>query len=237
MIKLPGKVWNKVKVNYKVKAQLLGKRLLRFWLKGTPFCIVSNDCYGGELYRHIERPYNTPFVGLMIMGPCYIKLIGQLNFYMHQPLVFIESSKYEALNNQRTNGHHYPIGLLHDIEIHFLHYATAEEAKEKWTRRTERMDFNHICVKFNTGKDYITNEHVTEFGKLPFERKLCLASEAGEVNSWNVHIPGLAVDGAYAFLQSLPFVNLKGWISGKSAVNDHFLQKLISRIIAFLLIP
>lgn len=43
---------------------------------------------------------------------------------------FIQESIYP-----KTKKHWYPIGKLDDIEVHFSHYDSQEEAMEKWTRR------------------------------------------------------------------------------------------------------
>ncbi len=46
----------------------------------------------------------------------------------------------------------YPVGMLKgngtlpDIKIHFLHYRSFEEAREKWLERSGRLDFDNLCV-------------------------------------------------------------------------------------------
>src|SRR5690606_37279406 len=85
-------------------------------IKNYDFAIVSNNCWGGGFYQALGLPYNTPFIGLYINIPCYIKMLGNMNHYLQQELEFIDNSKYPI---KKSN---YPIGLLGDIEIHFLHY-------------------------------------------------------------------------------------------------------------------
>jgi len=102
-------------------------------LKDTNFVIISDNCWGGAVYQWLGRPYNTPFVGVGFYGDCYIKLLSNFDYYMRQELKFVTTSKYP----QRKIEH--PLALLDDIEVHFRHYKTEEEAKTKWTRRTQRM--------------------------------------------------------------------------------------------------
>jgi len=70
-----------------LKAQLkhyhlqFSKKLLRSQLKNRNFTIVSNNCWGGEVYRGFGLPYQTPFVGLFLFPACYIKLLKNLKNY------------------------------------------------------------------------------------------------------------------------------------------------------------
>ncbi|WP_197428733.1 DUF1919 domain-containing protein [Phnomibacter ginsenosidimutans] len=120
---------------------------LRHQLWSEEVSIISNDCFGGEYYRLLQLPYNTPFVGLMLMAPCYIKLLQHFDEYMEQPLHFVNESKYPSLNVQRQ-ANSYPIGMLNDVEIHFLHYHNAEEAATKWKRRCQRINKQNMLIKF-----------------------------------------------------------------------------------------
>lgn len=150
----------------------------RFKIGKKKFCIFSNDCWGGELYKLTGRPFNTPFIGLMLMAPCYIKLLEQPAHYLNLPLNFINVSRYPLM--QKLNSEiDYPIALLgdSDIEIHFLHYASPEIAKEKWERRLKRIDWENLFVKFDCGKDYANKETVNRFLSLPFINKLIFGKE------------------------------------------------------------
>ena len=138
----------------------------------TDFVIISRNCWGGQVYQYLQKPYNTPFVGLFLFGPCYMKLLSDFDYYMQLEMDFISVSKYpESKNN-------YPIGLLKDVEIHFQHYETVEEARDKWNRRRDRM------VK-NTDKDNyffmvcdrrrVDLQDLTKFHELPFKNKVSFA--------------------------------------------------------------
>lgn len=141
-------------------------------LTNTDFVIVSRNCWGGQVYQYLQKPYNTPFVGLFLFGPCYMKLLSDFDDYMRMDIDFVAVSKYpESKNN-------YPIGVLKDVEIHFQHYETIEEARGKWNRRRDRM-------LENTNKDNyffmvcdrrrVTAEDLTNFHELPFKNKVSFA--------------------------------------------------------------
>ena len=139
-------------------------------LGDKPFVVISNNCFGAEVYQWYQRPYNTPFIGLFIYGPCYFKLLSNFDHYMDQDLEFIEKSKYTEPHRAWL----YPIARLDDIEIHFSHYENEEIAREKWTRRTARMKkekdkdnyFFKICDR--DGNDKL----IEDFHRLPYKKKI-----------------------------------------------------------------
>ena len=74
------------------------------------------------------------------MSKDYLKFIKNLREYLDAELVFINLE--EAHDAERVKAYvktfgKYPIGRLKDEDIHFLHYATEEEAYNKWNKRKE----------------------------------------------------------------------------------------------------
>ena len=103
-------------------------------LMHTDFAIISNNCWGYQLYQSLGREYNTPFIGLFLHDDCYIKFISSMEFYLDCPFVFTRKSKYYSEERD------YPVGVIcGDIEIHFMHYESEEECLSKWSRRTKRL--------------------------------------------------------------------------------------------------
>tara|TARA_R110001583_G_scaffold62216_2_gene183241 strand:+ start:1734 stop:2381 length:648 start_codon:yes stop_codon:yes gene_type:complete len=138
-------------------------------LNGKEFVIIANNCWGGEVYQWYKKPYNSPFIGLFLYSNCFIKVVSDFDNYMSKQLIFIKKSKY--LKDEQT----YPIGLIGDAEIHFLHYKTETEAIDKWTRRKERMQdvsdknsyFFKLCDMYNSNENILN-----EFHKLPYKNKV-----------------------------------------------------------------
>jgi uncharacterized protein (DUF1919 family) len=122
-------------------------------------------------------PYLSPTAGLYFFAPDYIKFVSDLHKYLNLPLEFIpaeESAYFEEL--KQRNQMDKPIGKLDDVEIVFLHYKTKEEAEEKWNRRKERVNFDHIILKFSR-MDLCTEKEICEFDKLPFANKFILNND------------------------------------------------------------
>ena len=117
-------------------------------IKSRDFTIIASNCTGTLPYRFIGMEYLTPTVNLFFHAPCYLKFATHLDHYLAQPLRFIPESRYE--NGRRAHAEHgfYPIGVLDDIEIHFMHYSDASDAAEKWNRRKQRINRNNLVYAF-----------------------------------------------------------------------------------------
>ena len=139
-------------------------------LKDKKFVIVCDNCWAGSVYQWLERPYNSPFISIGFYGDCYIKLLSDFDNYMSKQLNFVTESKYK--NREIT----YPLALLGDIELHFTHYKTEEEAKTKWNRRTARMieDSNNKDDYIFMMSDawYATEQNFKDFNQLPLKNKI-----------------------------------------------------------------
>ena len=138
----------------------------------TPdFSIISNNCWAGNVYRWYNLPYLTPTAGLYFFADDYIRFLSNLKYYTSiiPEKITPEESKYVKLLKERRQTN-VPIGRLDDVEIVFLHYPTFDEAKEKWMRRTARINWDNLIVK-NSEMNGCTNKNIIEFDNLPFDRK------------------------------------------------------------------
>ncbi|MBS1557227.1 MAG: DUF1919 domain-containing protein [Bacteroidetes bacterium] len=145
-------------------------------LKNKDFAIISNNCWGGGIYQITKSPYNTPFIGLFINAPCYIKFLRNPDYYLNQNIEFVKKSKYLHLNTLQK----YPIGCLSDIEIHFLHYKSEDEATKKWTRRCQRLPSKDSWyIKFDD-RDNFEETHIHEFHQLSYKNKISFTKKKYE---------------------------------------------------------
>lgn len=160
-------------------------------LKDKNFVIVCDNCWAGSVYQWLQRPYNSPFISIGFYGDCYIKLLSNFDHYMSLPLKFVTESKYK--NRDIT----YPLALLGDIELHFTHYKTEEEAKTKWTRRTARMleetnKDNYIFMMSDAW--YAKEKNFEDFGKLPYKNKISFSNHKFEHLNLKNHYKVLEID-------------------------------------------
>ncbi|WGE57042.1 DUF1919 domain-containing protein [Actinobacillus equuli] len=126
---------------------------------------------GGKVYQELGISYTSPFVGLFIFSPDYLKLVKNFKIYMNYELEFKKSSIYVDNFDNR-----YPLANLGDIEIHFLHYSSENEAKEKWDRRKNRIVWNNLFFKMNDN-DKCTYQLLKEFDDLDIKGKVIFSSK------------------------------------------------------------
>lgn len=152
--------------------------LRRRSLVSPDFTIISNNCWAGLVYQSYGIPYKTPTVGLYFMAEDYIKFVSALHDYLEMSLEFIapSNSKYNELLKLDRMTRRHPIGLLGDVEIMFLHYASEVEAKEKWQRRTRKINWDRTLVKFNDQNSCV-DEHIARFDSLDIGPRVCLTAK------------------------------------------------------------
>ena len=172
-------------------SQRLSNALWRLRHDGSDFSIISNNCWGGTIYQSLRRPYLSPFVGLFLMAPCYLRLLEDLRGHLAHPPRPADDSRYEAVRLTRGRlAPRYPIGILGDgVEVHFLHYRGWGEALDKWQRRTARLRWDRLFFKFGDQNDSAA-ELVRRFLALPLERKVCLTNRRDCTGPGAVCLPG-----------------------------------------------
>lgn len=110
------------------------ERLYERSLINTKFIILSDNCWGYEVYKAVNREYNTPLIGLFMYPDCFTRFIADIRYYIDAPMKITNESKY--LLEKPT----YPVGVIGDgVEIHFMHYKDEKECISKWNRRKERL--------------------------------------------------------------------------------------------------
>lgn len=181
--------------------------LERFKLKDNKFIIISNNCWGGDLYKYTKRKYNTPFIGLFLYPKCYLKICSNIERYLKIELV--ELSNISKYKDDKCN---YPIGLLDDVEIHFLHYKTFSEAKEKWSRRCSRFfdDYSSsvLLYKFcDSDSDSDSDSDIIEFNNI-LEEKLFITFTRKKVDIKNNYEVNEKLNGIELFDRRFKFIRL-----------------------------
>lgn len=123
----------------RLKAQLIKERnkvIIRHARKkicAENVTLISQNCIGGVFYHDMGMQFLSPTINLFIKEPDFVRFALNLRHYMEQELVMRWGEKW-------------PVGTLDDIEIHFMHYDTCEEAKECWNRRKQRINWEKILI-------------------------------------------------------------------------------------------
>ncbi|MEK3772591.1 DUF1919 domain-containing protein [Paenibacillus sp. FSL R5-0887] len=145
-------------------------------LENNDFSLISDDCWGGFLYKQLGLSYNTPFMWMYIRNNDYLKLISDIPYYLNQKLKFIS-----------IPGYNHPIGLLDDVYIFFNHYRNAEEAEGKWKKRLERFNWDNIYYKFSA----VCEEDASIFNTIlkDTDKKVSFSHQAYDYPH-NIHLKG-----------------------------------------------
>ncbi|MBR4747951.1 MAG: DUF1919 domain-containing protein [Abditibacteriota bacterium] len=205
-------------LNTREKTNFIWGSFRRSRLKDTDFTIISDNCWGGHVYRYFQIPYQSPTVGLLFYSEDFGRFISDLREYMSMDLSFIspeESVHYEDLQKhpKRMTS---PIGVLGGVEIFFIHYKDKEEALAKWNRRRERINWNNIVYKMSD--DYCPSlEAMKKFDNLEEERKVLFVRQDYGLNCQHIMSSGYRrtnpPQDIYDFRKGINLINL---INGKS---------------------
>ncbi|MCU1678975.1 MAG: hypothetical protein JWM93_3733 [Frankiales bacterium] len=183
-------------------------------LGDRPFTIVANNCWGGSAYQYLGRRYNSPFVGLFIDNPDFLRLTSDLRGYLSAELEFRPAG---------STGTAYPVGVLGgDVEIHFMHYADERDASVKWMRRRDRMDWSAVRVVAAA-----EGPGAVEFAARLHDNRpeaLVLGPE-GAIGI--VGVSDYENNGAIMFFKSLPAFDLVSWLSTGVIIPPLLYQRLL----------
>ncbi len=142
---------------------------LRKRLVNKDFSLFTNNCLAGFIYHDLGLRFLSPTINIRIKPREFIEFMSDLKYYLKQELVL-----------DKNNDKDFPVGILkgdenHDsITINFEHYSNFTEAKEKWKKRIERINYDNIFVMMEF-YDGIHNEELIElFKKIPYDNKLIL---------------------------------------------------------------
>lgn len=129
----------RLKVNrynyFKKNSKLVSKKL----------SIISNDCCGGVLYHQMGRKFLSPTINLYFDNEDFTNFCTNLKTYLESDLFL---NKEGTMLQKHIIGRISPNGLP-DVDLHFLHYKTFEEARDSWEKRKQRINFRNILFIFN----------------------------------------------------------------------------------------
>lgn len=146
-----------------------------------PVTIISQNCIGGVVYKDLGLQFASPTVGLFIKSSDFVRFTSQLEQYFDREL-------------QMHWAEEYPVGLLGDIEIHFMHYNTCREAKEAWLRRCGRINWRRIVV-LCTDRDGYTEGAFARWQQIRYPKLLFTANQVFASHPDSVYYPEFEKQG------------------------------------------
>lgn len=138
-------------------------------LTNTDFSLFASNCNGCVLLHDLGQKFNSPFVNLFLDADDYLK-------FLKNPHHYLGCCEFTFI---REDGIEYPLAMLGDIKVHFVHYATAEDAVQKWNERKQRINWDNLFIMM-TDRDGCTYEHLEQFDNLPYNNKVVFTNKKYE---------------------------------------------------------
>lgn len=149
----------------RINRNMIISKINRRRLKNHNFTILSNNCVGALISHDLGERFLTPTVNLFLGTEDFVKFVENLDYYLG--LEVVESPKVNVP---------YPVGLLGDLELHFVHYSNIEEAIVKWVARSKRMVRDNMFIMM-TDNDGCSEEIIKRFEDLPYKNKVFFTKE------------------------------------------------------------
>lgn len=137
-------------------------RIDRLRIKKTDFTIFSQNCIGSIMYHDLGLRFNSPTINLLFTGDDFVRFLSNVRYYLNQDIKFIESSEK------------YPVGMLDDIRLDFVHYKNNREAEDKWNERKKRINWNKLYI-IACDKD-MSDANILKFLSLNYKHKILFLS-------------------------------------------------------------
>ena len=146
-------------------------------LRENPVTILSDDCWGGNVYRELDLPFTSPLINIYWPRESFCEFIKDPLFYLKEPLHMVRDGvPRESM---------FPIGRLGDekrsVELHFVHSKSYQKAEEDWNRRVKRINEDRLFVKFAfEASAPRREEYLSVFRKLTCPKICAYPGETGE---------------------------------------------------------
>lgn len=106
-------------------------------LKNSDISIIASNCLGGLIYNDLGLRFMSPTINLRFDSKQFVKFVLNMEYYLQQEICFVPSEEP------------FPVGLLDDITVCFVHYKTVEEARRKWEERKKRINPEKLFILLN----------------------------------------------------------------------------------------
>jgi uncharacterized protein (DUF1919 family) len=203
----------------------LGLTYEAYRLPERPFSIISDDCWGGQIYRYHKLPYLTPTVGLQILHSDFINFIKNLkkpDFLDFQEVDL--THKYPAIRN--------PYALLLCV-----HYENAKNAIDAFQRRYARIVWDNIFYKIDFGKPWYSQDDVNEWNSMALPKSIALTYRgmrkrgalSGPIHN-EVRLQHWWRSGTTMYFASRRYFDLMGFLGNGKITKSTFLDDCIYKL-------
>lgn len=140
-------------------------------LKNDNCTIFSNNCTGGVIYHNLGLQFLSPTINLYMEPKDYIT-------FLENPKHFCNS----VIMTEEKTARSYPVGNLDGLKIYGVHYDSFKQLKEKWEKRSKRINWENIIVFF-IERDGCTHDDLVRFDKLNYNKIVFTKEEYFDIDS------------------------------------------------------
>lgn len=177
---------------------------MRNRLKNKNITIFSSNCLGGLLYHELGLRFQSPTVNIRFSSKDFVKFIVDIDRYLSAD--FVEMTNTESV---------YPVAMLDDIIVHFVHYKTFDEAVVKWNERKKRINWDNVYIILNDC-DGVTEEDLKLLDNSKFEHIICFTSKKYFDNRCSFYLE------KYEGQKSIGNIMKKNYLTGELEIERYF---------------
>ncbi len=150
-------------------------------LKKQKISIVSNNCWGGIIYKTLNMECMSPFKNVSFSSNDYLKILNNLRHYLHVDPVWKGKMQLDVNQNREV-----PMLELDDVMIKCNHDFDAKEAIQKWKRRRDKFNWDNILVEMYTDDPAVEKAFGTISEK--YKKRICFVPYDSE-EKYSVTLP------------------------------------------------
>ena len=181
--------------------------------------VLCNNCNAGVVLHDLGLRFDSPTVNMFFYHLDFFDFVEHLEDYLSVDPVHCENPKYmpeipyPVMTLPGVNGNP-------DLELHFMHYASEEEALDSWKRRRERMDFDQLHVMwtfFGRVSPELENSSLYDrFEKLPVKKKVAFVNHPVDQKKY----PSLFYIKGFEQEEGLGVLTLYSGLTGKRYIDQ-----------------
>lgn len=184
----------------------LARRYLDRRLSRKDFTVVSDDCWGGQVYSVLGLKCHSPFIGMGVRPQEYIPFLE----HMRDP------GALDVLDvSTRADGHYHLLKTRH-ATLHGMHYDSAAHFHHTYERRLKTILWDRLFIKVDFGKKDYTQEHIARWNELRLPNSVALYPDIPRFRALRIHngvaLPGWELDGAKQFHISCRHFDIFAWL-------------------------
>ena len=157
----------------------VSRYFLRKRMKNDNFTILAPTCIAGVIYHELGMQFKSPTINLWMYDKDFLRFVHNLREYLSYDLRFVQGI-------DKT-----PTAYCGDVLIHFNHYKTEDEARQKWEERKKRVNYDNLFIIMADQPDggVITHEDMLSLKDINCRGKVVFTVKEYDDMDYLVHLP------------------------------------------------